>query len=194
MSRTHAVAVGIAASCVMCGFPPALGYGKARRSAERGGGSLTVAGATAQQRQQRARDDYSLYLPPGAAKALVAKQCSACHDLGGTVQLRKSRDAWEAIVADMVSRGAPLMIDEVDPIVAYLADVFGPTSPPLVDLNSAGKEDLMKLPPVTAATADRLIAHRTANGPLASRDQAQTVLGLDEAAFEKIKWYFRVKK
>lgn len=154
--------------------------------------SCTVAGPAAQQRQDRARDDFSDYLPPGAAKELVAKQCGSCHDLGGTIRLRKLRQDWEAIVSDMVGRGAPLMIDEVDPIVAYLTEVFGPASPPLVDVNAAGKEDLMKLPGVTAAAAERLIAHRTANGALPSRDQAERVLGLSAAAFEKIKWYLRV--
>jgi hypothetical protein len=154
----------------------------------------TPAGAASQQRQDRARDDFSDYLPPGAAKELVAKQCGSCHDLGGTIRLRKSRQDWEAIVSDMVGRGAPLMIDEVDPIVAYLTQVFGPASPPLVDVNAAGKDDLMKLPGVAAAAADRLIAHRTSNGALQSRDQAQSVLGLDAAAFEKIKWYLRAAR
>lgn len=153
---------------------------------------VLIAGATVAGAAQRQRgENVSEYLPPGAYKSFVGKQCSACHDLRGTIQLRKSRDAWEVVVLDMVARGAPLMIEEVDPTIAYLAAVFGPGAPPLVDVNTAKADDLVKLPGVTPALADRLIAHRTANGPLTSRDQVQTVLGLDEPAFDRIKWYVR---
>lgn len=150
--------------------------------------------AADQQRRGREREDPSESLPPGEGKALVAKQCSGCHDMRGTVQLRKPREAWEAVVLDMVARGAPLMLEEVDPIIAYLSRAFGPDAPPLVDVNTAAQEDLLKLPGVTPPLADRLIAHRTANGPLSSRDEVRTVLGLDEGAFDKIRWYVRVGK
>ncbi len=139
----------------------------------------------------RSREDLSEYLPPGAAKPLVAKHCATCHDLRGLIELRKPRDAWDALVLDMVARGAPLMLDEVDPLIGYLSDAFGPNAPPLVDVNTASKDELIKLPGISPPLAERLIAHRTANGPLASRDQVRTVLGLEEGAFEKIKWYVR---
>jgi hypothetical protein len=150
-----------------------------------------VAGAAVAQQPRQQRKDLSDFLPPGAGKTLVVTQCGTCHDLQGTIQLRKSREAWEAIVVDMVARGAPLMIEEVDPIIGYLSEAFGPTAPPLVDVNTAGKEDLVKLPGVTPPHADRLIAHRASNGPLTSREQVRTILGIDERTFDKIKWYVR---
>lgn len=153
---------------------------------------MVCGGAIAPQRQQQQREDLTEYLPPGNGKTLVAKQCSGCHDLRGTIQLRKSRVAWEAVVVDMVARGAPLMIEEVDPIVSYLADAFGPTAPPLVDVNTANKDDLVKLPGVSPAAADQLIAHRTGKGLLTSRDEVRNVLGLDATAFEKIRYYMRI--
>jgi hypothetical protein len=153
-------------------------------------GVLGASLALAQQPQPR-RQDMAEYLPPGAGKALVAKQCSACHDLQGTIQLRKSREAWEAIVLDMVARGAPLMLEEVDPLIAYLAEVFGPKAPPLLDVNAAGKDDLLRLAGVTPEAADRLIAHRAAKGPFLSRDEVRSALGLDAGTFDKIKYYLR---
>jgi hypothetical protein len=147
-------------------------------SAQRGGGQ---------------REDMSTYLPPGGAgREKVAKECSACHDLGGVIKMRKDKAGWEAIVLDMVGRGAPLMIEDVDPMIAYLAEVFGPSSPPFTDVGSATKEDLAKLPGVTPEAADKLIAER-ARGPIASHDQVRAALGLDEAAFAKIKPYIYVK-
>jgi DNA uptake protein ComE-like DNA-binding protein len=156
--------------------------------------ALVIAGGVVAQAQSRSqgREDFTQYLPPGDGKALVSAQCASCHELKGTIQLRKSKQEWEAIVFDMVARGAPLTVEEADAIVAYLSTAFGPSAPPLVDVNTAAKVDLVKLPGVTPDRADRLLAHRAAKGPLPSRDDVRGVLGLDEAAFTKMKWYLKV--
>lgn len=135
-------------------------------------------------------EDLSVYLPPGQAKALVAKECSACHDLRGVLELRKPAKDWEAIVLDMGARGAVITIDDVDPVVRYLAEVFGPQAPPFTDVNSALRDDLTKIPGVTPAAADRLIAQRAT---VSSHDEVRTALGLDAQAFEKIKPYLYLK-
>lgn len=150
-----------------------------------------LAGVAAAQSQRRQREDLTEFLPPGAWKAFVAQRCSSCHELNGMIQLRESKQGWQALVYDMVARGAPLTVEEADQTVAYLNEAFGAAAPPLVDVNTAAKDDLVKLPGVTAPLADRLITHRTTNGPLTSRDQVRTVLGLDERAFDRIKWYVR---
>jgi hypothetical protein len=136
-------------------------------------------------------EDLSAYLPPGQAQArgLVAKECSMCHDLRGVLQLRKSAKDWEAIVLDMGARGAFITVDDVDPVVRYLADVFGPESPPFTDVSAATREDLTKLPGVTAAAADKLLAVRTAGGALSSHEEVQAAFGLDSKTFERIKPY-----
>jgi DNA uptake protein ComE-like DNA-binding protein len=148
--------------------------------------------AAAAQTQQPQREDFTEYLPPGGGKALVVAQCSTCHELKGTVQLRRSKQEWEAIVLDMAARGAPVSVEEADAIIAYLSTVFSPTAPPLVDVNTGAKADVMKLPGVTSGQADRLIAERTAKGPLTSREAVRAALGLDEPSFAKIKWYVKV--
>lgn len=146
-----------------------------------------------QQGPAASRRDMSQYLPPGAGKALVAKECSTCHDLEGVIRLRASRQAWEAVVIDMVGRGAPLLVEDVDAMTAYLAEVFGPKAPPLVDANTAGRDELMKLPGLTAAQAGQLIALR-AKTPFASREEVREAAGLDPQAFEKLKWYVRAEQ
>lgn len=156
--------------------------------------TLTVAGAAQESgSREPAAQDWRAQLPPAEGKDLVAKQCATCHTLEGVVKLRATKQAWEAVVFDMVARGAPLMIDEVDPIVAYLAAVFGPTAPPLLDANTATASELLKLPGITPALAARLIEHRQSKGPFSSPDALRTVLGMDEAAFTKIKWYVRAQ-
>lgn len=128
-------------------------------------------------------------LPPGQGKELAGQHCSSCHNLERTVQLRKSRDGWEAIVYDMVGRGAPIFLDEAKEIIIYFSDVFGPDSPPYIDVNRASKDELVKVPGITTELGDRLIAYRNANGPLASRDQIREILGLEEKAFENVRYY-----
>lgn len=142
--------------------------------------------------QGQAAEDLSVYLPPGQAKALVARECSFCHDLGGVLKLRKPAKDWEAIVLDMGARGAAITIDDVDPIVAYLAAVFGPMAPPYTDVAAATREDLTKLPGVTPAAADKLIAQRTSKG-LSSHDEVRAALGLDAEKFDRIKPYLYLK-
>lgn len=152
------------------------------------------AGGPAAQTARAAKGDIAQFLPPGAGKDLVAKECSSCHTPDGVVRLRATKAGWEAVVLDMVARGAPLMIEDADAIIAYLSTVFGPTAPPLVDVNTAAAGDLVKLPGVTPEHAARAIVHRTEQGRFTSRDQFQTAAGLDEATFEKIRWYLHVPK
>ncbi|MPY90914.1 MAG: hypothetical protein GEU99_23740 [Luteitalea sp.] len=137
-------------------------------------------------------DDFTAYLPPGDGKALVTQQCTSCHDLQGVVRLRAVAAEWETLVLDMGARGAPIMLDDVDPLVKYLSTAFGPNAPPFTDANAATNADLTRLPGVTPQAAGRLIAARSA-GPLTSVEQVRTALGLDASAFEKIKYYLYVK-
>ena len=154
---------------------------------------LVAVGAAIVTAQGRgAREDMSAYLPPGAGRELVVSNCTTCHDLRGTVRLRQSPTAWEALVLDMGARGAPLTMDDVDPLAKYLGSVFGPDSPPFTDVSVATREDMVKVPGVTQAAADRLLAQRQKT-PLASHDEVRTALGMDPQEFEKIRHYLYVK-
>ncbi len=144
-------------------------------------------------RAQDTSGKWTEFLPPGNGKAVAETTCVRCHDLKGTVQIRQPRAEWEAVVIDMVGRGAPMSIEEADQAIAYLAEVFGPDAPPFTDANTATRDDLVRLPGVTAEMADRLIAQRTAKGPLVSRGEVRVALGMEEAAFDKVQWYIRAE-
>jgi cytochrome c5 len=64
-------------------------------------------------------------LPSGAGKDLVEARCTVCHDLGRVVALKRQKADWDALVGNMVSRGAPVAPDERQTIVSYLAAQFG---------------------------------------------------------------------
>ena len=64
-------------------------------------------------------------LPNGPGKELVETRCSACHDLERVAAVKRNKQDWPALVANMVGRGAVATPDEVQIIAAYLATNFG---------------------------------------------------------------------
>ncbi|SRR5581483_7041470 len=64
-------------------------------------------------------------LPEGAGKQLVEVHCALCHDLGRIAAVKRSKSDWEAVVANMVNRGAQASPEDARAIAGYLADKFG---------------------------------------------------------------------
>ena len=65
-------------------------------------------------------------LPAGGAKALVEKTCgTGCHSVEVVTSQRMSEKEWNAVVQNMVARGAQASDAEVDAIVEYLAKTLG---------------------------------------------------------------------
>jgi quinoprotein glucose dehydrogenase len=65
-------------------------------------------------------------LPPGDAKALVEKTCgSGCHSIEVVTSQRLNQKEWNAIVGNMVARGANASDAEGQAIVEYLTKTLG---------------------------------------------------------------------
>lgn len=63
-------------------------------------------------------------LPDGPGKELVATRCALCHDLERVVAVKRGKQAWPAIIADMVERGAPATAEDAKTISDYLGANF----------------------------------------------------------------------
>lgn len=59
-------------------------------------------------------------------QALLEGACVDCHDLERTTSESKTRDAWLTTVERMVDKGASLSAEEVEALVDYLAEEYGP--------------------------------------------------------------------
>ena len=59
---------------------------------------------------------------------VVAQVCGTCHTtIGRMLQVhRQTREQWKDTVYFMISRGAQVMPDEIEPLIAYLAATAGP--------------------------------------------------------------------
>lgn len=62
----------------------------------------------------------------------------------------------------------------------------------LINLNTATKEELEKLPGIGASKADAIITHREEVGEFGSIDELKDVKGIGESLYEKIKDYITV--
>lgn len=64
-------------------------------------------------------------LPDGSGKQLVETRCALCHDLERIGAIKRKKQDWAPVVANMVAWGAPVTADEAKTITDYLAANFG---------------------------------------------------------------------
>jgi mono/diheme cytochrome c family protein len=69
--------------------------------------------------------DGHVALPNGPGKELIETRCTSCHDLERVAGVKRKKQDWPAIVANMVDRGAAATGNEAQTIAAYLAANFG---------------------------------------------------------------------
>jgi mono/diheme cytochrome c family protein len=63
-------------------------------------------------------------------RKVFGESCIQCHNMNAVLIQRKPAQGWRETVYSMISRGAQLTPDEIDPLIAYLTATYGPDSPP----------------------------------------------------------------
>jgi cytochrome c5 len=64
-------------------------------------------------------------LPDGHGKDLVETRCGLCHDLERVATIKRHKQNWPGIVANMVTWGATATPEEAQTMTDYLATNFG---------------------------------------------------------------------
>ncbi|MDA2934503.1 hypothetical protein MYX82_09180 [Acidobacteria bacterium AH-259-D05] len=65
-------------------------------------------------------------MPEGEGRGTVRSVCTTCHTLGMVLTQRRSKEEWEQSVNEMIGRGAQIFPDEMEGIVSYLGEHYGP--------------------------------------------------------------------
>ena len=90
-------------------------------------------------------------------------------------------------LAEVLSDGRKVTV----PAEAELSpgEQYGPSEDEdgVVDINRAGKEELMTLPGIGEARAEAVIAYREEHGGFSSPEEIMKVPGIKEASYEKLK-------
>ncbi len=107
-------------------------------------------------------DEEARRLPAGQGKDAVAKVCLTCHGTAHYRRLRLSHDDWSDRVANMVDQGAQATPEELDAVVDYLTQNFGPQSK--VWVNTAPLVELKSVLGLSVEEARAVIAYREKKG------------------------------
>lgn len=126
-------------------------------------------------------------LPAGKGQEVVKKVCAGCHAFTVITQNHATRDRWEAIVENMVSRGAEATDNEIDQMVEYLATHFGPSSQQKVNVNKAAAEELATALALPAERAAAIVEYRASHGSFKDLDGLKKVPGIDSKRIEERK-------
>ena len=105
--------------------------------------------------------------------------CGNCHSPERILASRRSRDQWQEVTENMVSRGAQGTEDDLAVVVKYLVTHYG-----RVNVNRAMPDEIVEVLAVAAADAQKIVDYRKTHGRFEDMDALAAVPGIDA---EKIK-------
>ena len=124
-------------------------------------------------------------LPEGPGKATTVRLCAICQPPEIVMNRRESAEGWNAVVVDMIARGAKGTDDEFGEIVDYLVANFSKTVPiNKINVNEASAKDLTAALEIAEKQATAIVEYREAKGKFKSIDDLLRVPGIDTAAIE----------
>lgn len=128
-----------------------------------------------------AADDKAKQLPEGAGRNTTQRLCSACHGFGNFVRRRETRDGWNAVIEDMIRRGAKGEEEEWAEVSDYLVAQFSPIR---VNINTATAEAIVEALILKPEQAAAIVKYREANGPFNSVDDVKKIEGVPASTIE----------
>jgi competence protein ComEA len=123
-------------------------------------------------------------LPEAKGKEVVETVCSVCHEATTVSRFRKSKDDWQAVIDDMITRGADASDQDFDTVVDYLARCFGPT----INVNASKADELEKQLEISAQEAEAIVQYRESKGDFKELADLKKVTSLDFSKIEPLRY------
>jgi competence protein ComEA len=123
-------------------------------------------------------------LPDGPGKAELQKVCGLCHQAERSAAVRLTREGWEGVIGDMITRGARGSDEEFAAILDYLSKHFLGDAPRPLNINKANNIELESVAGLTRKEAAALLKWRQETGFCKSLDDLKKVTGLDYKKIE----------
>jgi competence ComEA-like helix-hairpin-helix protein len=121
-------------------------------------------------------------LPDGPGKATFEKVCGNCHGVEVAISRRETKDGWNAIIDDMIQRGAEASDDEFGQVADYLSANFSKTTPGgKVNVNTSNAKELAAVLEISADQAAAIVKYRNDNGLFHSAMDLAKAPGMDAA-------------
>jgi competence protein ComEA len=121
-------------------------------------------------------------LPDGPGKAAFEKVCGNCHGVEVAVSRRETKDGWNAIIDDMIQRGAQASDEEFGAVSDYLSANFSKSTPGgKVNANTATAKELAAVLEISEEQAGAVVKYRTEKGDFHSAMDLAKAPGLDAA-------------
>ena len=128
-------------------------------------------------------------LPEGPGKDALVKVCGTCHQPDRAAAVRLTKEGWETVVADMVTRGAKGTDEEFAAVLRYLTTNFlGEAARPL-NINSASQLDLEMVAGLKRTEAAAVMKYLDAVGLCKELADLKKVPGLEYKKIEDRKDY-----
>jgi competence protein ComEA len=130
-------------------------------------------------------DDAKESLPNGPGKETTIKVCGKCHGVDVAVSRRESADGWNAIVLQMIKRGAKGTDDQFGEVVDYLAEHFPKSrAEPRIAVNMASAQELATGLGISEREAAAIVRHREEKGKFKTFEDLGKVPGIDASRLE----------
>ena len=124
-------------------------------------------------------------LPDGPGKETTIKVCGKCHGMDVTVSRHESADGWNAIVLQMIKRGAKGTNDQFGEVVDYLAEHFPKSqAEPRIAVNTASVQELATGLGISEKEAAAIVRHRDEKGKFKTFEDLGKVPGIDASKLE----------
>ena len=123
-------------------------------------------------------------LPDGEGKPTVEAACAVrCHPPGTVLRAKRTPAGWEAIIDQMIERGAEVSDEEYDIILDYLSEHLLAT----VNVNTAAAAAIVEILEIGPKQAAALVEAREKRGPFRTWEEVARVPGVDAKIIEERK-------